>query len=150
MCCEILSHIPKPDLVEISAGIGIKAHGVRADINEDVYRRNRKDFNRIMEIAQRMNGGVPYKEGYNLEAAALVKQTFPDMNVACVGGWRHFDAMDAAVRSGKIDMISMARPFLKQPRVVKYLRDGAKEVQCNSCSLCNFLRDEGVFCRNWK
>ena len=150
MCCEILSHIEKPDLVEISAGIGVKAHGVRADINEDVYKRNSKNPAEIMKIAQKMNGGVPYSEGYNFEAASLVKQTFPELIVACVGGWRHFDKMEAAVKSGKIDIISMARPFLKQPQVVKYLRDGAKVTQCNSCSLCNFKRLEGVYCRNWK
>ena len=150
MCCEILSHIPKPDLVEISAGIGVKAHGVRADINEDVYKRNTKNPKEIMEIAQRLNGGVPYFEGYNLEAAAFVKRAFPELNIACVGGWRHFKKMEDAVKSGKIDIISMARPFLKQPQVVKYLRDGAQSVQCNSCSLCNFLRLESVHCRNWK
>jgi 2,4-dienoyl-CoA reductase-like NADH-dependent reductase (Old Yellow Enzyme family) len=150
MCCEVISMIPPLDFVEISCGIGPKSYTIRANLNESTIKRNIKNSKEIIERAHQMCDGVPYFEGYNIKAAELAKEYFPELPIACTGGWRHFDKMEEAVKSGKCDIISMSRPFIKQPHLVQALMDGAEKVDCDSCNLCSLHREPGVVCQNWK
>ena len=151
MANEVISMVPPLDFVEFSCGVTRKAYGIRADINEEVYRKNCQNPEEIIKLAHELSDGVPYYEGYNLKGAELAKEFFESqIAVATVGGWRHFDKMEKAVKEGKADIISLSRPFLREPHLVQKFMDGADSVECNSCSLCSMNRAPGVFCQNWK
>ena len=151
MASQIISMVPPLDFVEFSGGVTRKAYGIRTLINEDTYRKNAKNPEEIIKLAHEVSDGVPYFEGYNLKGAEVAKSFFEDqIAIATVGGWRHFDKMEQAVKEGKTDIISLSRPFLKEPHLVEHLLNGADQVLCDSCSLCSLNRADGVKCQNWK
>ena len=149
MCCEIVSMLPPLDLVEVSCSIMNKAYHIRADVREEVYKKNCKNYKEVIQRAHELLDGIPYMEGYNSDASALLKETFPELPVACVGGWRTVEKMEFALNTSKADIISMSRPFLKQPNLVNAIRNGAEKVDCDSCSLCSLNRAPGIKCQNW-
>jgi 2,4-dienoyl-CoA reductase-like NADH-dependent reductase (Old Yellow Enzyme family) len=45
--------------------------------------------------------------------------------------------MEAAVADGDTDFISMCRPFIREPDLVKRFREGKSvKATCNSCNKC--------------
>jgi 2,4-dienoyl-CoA reductase-like NADH-dependent reductase (Old Yellow Enzyme family) len=56
-----------------------------------------------------------------------------------VGGWRHVTAMEEAVQTGGTDLISLCRPFIREPFLVRRIReekvDSASCVSCNRCGI---------------
>jgi len=43
-----------------------------------------------------------------------------------VGGWRNVAAMKDALEKGYVDLISMCRPFIREPRIVHRILEGKK------------------------
>ena len=73
---------------------------------------------------------------YFLDIAARFTEAL-DIPVISVGGYRMVDDMKAAVESGKSDMISMCRPFIREPDLVNSLASGEKDrADCVSCNGC--------------
>jgi 2,4-dienoyl-CoA reductase-like NADH-dependent reductase (Old Yellow Enzyme family) len=56
--------------------------------------------------------------------------------LAVVGGLLRFEMMDKIVRDGTADLVSMSRPFLRQPNLVQLLEKGAARADCIHCGLC--------------
>jgi 2,4-dienoyl-CoA reductase-like NADH-dependent reductase (Old Yellow Enzyme family) len=78
-----------------------------------------------------------FTRGYNLAAAKVVKRKNPDAVVAAVGGWRDLDDCNNAIGQGNIDLISISRPFIRQPNLIKLWKSGTKTVaDCKSCNAC--------------
>jgi 2,4-dienoyl-CoA reductase-like NADH-dependent reductase (Old Yellow Enzyme family) len=142
---------PLLDFAEISCGIGPKSWSIRSRIDEDLYRAKLpKVADAVIETAYAKSGAVPYAEGYNLDAAKVIHAMAPKLKLAVVGGMRSVKAMEAAVESGVADIVSLSRPFLKQPHLVRDLRAGRiTDIVCSSCGMCTFYRDEGIRCHNW-
>lgn len=149
MCAENLSLAPAFDFVEISCGLGPKHWTTRANMNIETIKKNHKNPEQLIKQYHEFCDGVPFKKGYNLEAAQFVKSSIPELNVAAVGGWQTFAAMEDAVKSGKIDFISLSRPFLREPNLVNKLYEGG-EMSRDHCSLCNENRVDGIHCQNFK
>lgn len=84
------------------------------------------------------------EEGYFLAAAALIKRAVA-VPVLGLGGFRTFAVMERAVASGQADMISLSRPFIRDPYLVSGFRRGqiAKST-CLSCNKC--FRPRGIGC----
>ena len=77
------------------------------------------------------------EEGYNMGAAKRIKPEIGDMPLSVVGGLRTVSLMEDVLESGDADFISMSRPFIREPFIVKKIREGkAKQVSCVSCNKC--------------
>ena len=76
-------------------------------------------------------------EGYNLEAAKLMRPVLRGIPLAVVGGWRTLAKMEETLERGFADCISMSRPFIRDPFLVKKFREGRSEkAGCVSCNRC--------------
>lgn len=76
-------------------------------------------------------------EAYFASYAAAVKQRSPGVRVILVGGLRSAAKMSELVDSGTADLLSMARPFIRQPDLVDRLQRGTSlSAACTSCNLC--------------
>jgi len=77
-----------------------------------------------------------FKEGYNLDTAAMVKKAV-SLPVITVGGIRTKQFMDEAINKGKTDFVSMARPLLFEPDLANKFKNGVSEAaRCDNCNIC--------------
>ena len=54
-----------------------------------------------------------------------------------VGGLRRVDHMEEVLANDQADFISMARPFIREPALVRRIREGKTDVAaCESCNKC--------------
>jgi 2,4-dienoyl-CoA reductase-like NADH-dependent reductase (Old Yellow Enzyme family) len=84
------------------------------------------------------------EEGYFVDSAAQFKKAL-DIPVFGLGGNRTFRVMEAMVREGRVDLISMSRPFIREPFLVRKFRTGeVSKSECISCNKCFNLR--GIRC----
>ncbi len=73
---------------------------------------------------------------YNLSAAERIKNAV-DIPVIVVGGIRNKNDIDDIIDNTKADMVSMSRPFIIEPDIVKKLEDGTQdESRCIDCNYC--------------
>jgi 2,4-dienoyl-CoA reductase-like NADH-dependent reductase (Old Yellow Enzyme family) len=75
-------------------------------------------------------------EAYNVPAAEAVKQAVA-IPVIVVGGVRSVDQMRSILSTGQADFIAMSRPFIREPGLVRKLREGRQpRASCTSCGVC--------------
>ncbi len=77
-------------------------------------------------------------ENFNVENAALIKKNV-SIPVIVVGGIYKVSDMKMILDSGKADFISMCRPFICEPNLVKKLKDGQQESKCIMCNYCGLV-----------
>jgi 2,4-dienoyl-CoA reductase-like NADH-dependent reductase (Old Yellow Enzyme family) len=65
-----------------------------------------------------------------------IRTTTKPKPLALVNGFRTKTVMQAVVNSGIADLISMSRPFINEPDLVKRLKEGQREVNCIRCDAC--------------
>ena len=95
----------------------------------------KKTMGRIM--MNTLKNKYDLEEGYNLGAAKRIKPEIGDIPVSVVGGFRTVSLMEDVLESGDADFISMSRPFIREPFIVKKIREGkTKQVSCVSCNKC--------------
>lgn len=110
------------DMFEISCGIG----------NPDVIIRT-KNVGLINKFVYKLK----IEEGYNLKFAEYIKRKNPDTVIACVGGFRTLSIMEDAVKKDKTDVISLSRPLIREPDLVKKFQLlEAIESACKSDNYC--------------
>ena len=84
-----------------------------------------------------MEGKFDLDQGYNVDAAKLIKPVMGDIPLLVVGGLRKVAHMETVIQNNWADFISMSRPFVKQPHIVNRIRAGkAHNVTCVSCNRC--------------
>lgn len=84
-----------------------------------------------------MVGKYNFEEGYNLEAAKMIKPVLGKIPLFVVGGLRKVSQMKEILEKQYADCISMSRPFIREPFIVKKIREGkADAVACVSCNKC--------------
>jgi len=77
------------------------------------------------------------EEAYNIKAAKMIKPVIGDIPLAVVGGLRTVSQMEEALERRNADFISMSRPFIREPFIVKKIKAGKKAaVSCVSCNKC--------------
>jgi 2,4-dienoyl-CoA reductase-like NADH-dependent reductase (Old Yellow Enzyme family) len=78
-----------------------------------------------------------FEEGYNLEAARFIKPALMGKPLMLVGGMRRKGHMEKVVEQNTAELISMSRPFIHDPFLVKKFKEGkAEEATCISCNRC--------------
>ena len=86
----------------------------------------------------------PALEAYFAPAAKQVKAAVK-VPVILVGGLRSTAVMEDIINSGTADMISMSRPFVREPDLVNKLAAGQPKATCVSCNAC--FNPQGLKCR---
>ncbi|MGQ9801078.1 MAG: NADH:flavin oxidoreductase [Candidatus Saccharicenans sp.] len=84
------------------------------------------------------------EEGYFVPLAASIKKVL-NTPVMGLGGIRTFRVAEKMVASGQVDLISMSRPFINHPGLVKDFKTGHLEKSpCLSCNKC--FNPRGIRC----
>ncbi|MFW9879544.1 MAG: NADH:flavin oxidoreductase [Candidatus Thorarchaeota archaeon] len=129
------------DGIEVSCGASNYAtfHMSRGDIPVDEIIQFLPD--NIKPIAKRMFhdmvGKFDLEEGYNLEAAKLIKAKIGSTPLILVGGLHTQSFIEEVLVKNHADLISMSRPFIREPFLVKKFKEGKQtEVSCVSCNRC--------------
>jgi 2,4-dienoyl-CoA reductase-like NADH-dependent reductase (Old Yellow Enzyme family) len=82
-------------------------------------------------------------EGYFVENAAVVKRAV-HIPVSGLGGIRTPGVAERFVTEGRMDLVSMSRPFIRDPFLVRRFREGAIDgsdcISCNKCFNLNGIR----------
>ncbi len=68
--------------------------------------------------------------------AAKIKGATGSTPTALVSGIRSMTCMEAILDLGIADVVSMSRPFIREPDLVKKLEEGQESVKCTTCGLC--------------
>ncbi|CAB1058067.1 hypothetical protein D1BOALGB6SA_2823 [Olavius sp. associated proteobacterium Delta 1] len=85
----------------------------------------------------KLEGKYDLAEGYNLEAAKLIKPVIGDTPLMLVGGLRTVSHMEYVLENNYADFISMSRPFIREPFLVNKIKEGKLDkVSCVSCNRC--------------
>jgi 2,4-dienoyl-CoA reductase-like NADH-dependent reductase (Old Yellow Enzyme family) len=84
-----------------------------------------------------LEGKYDLEEGYNVDAAKKIKPELGTIPLSVVGGLRRSEHMAEVIEKGHADLISMSRPFIREPFIVKKFKEGkADAVSCVSCNKC--------------
>lgn len=90
----------------------------------------------------------PGREAYNLALAREIKKAVR-CPVMTVGGFRSLDVINKTLIEDGIDYISMARPLIREPRLINRWKEGdvspASCISCNGCFKPGF-REGGIYC----
>ncbi len=85
-------------------------------------------------------------EGYFLPHARRIRQE-TGLITATVGGFRTFQRMEEVLETGDADLVSLCRPFIRQPNLVDIFTSGsAARLDCVSCNGC--FNPRGIRCRH--
>ena len=88
-------------------------------------------------MLRNMVGKYDFEEGYNIEAAKMIKPVLGKTPLFVVGGLRQVAEMREVLEKQYADCISMCRPFIREPFIVKKIKEGnAEAVTCVSCNRC--------------
>jgi 2,4-dienoyl-CoA reductase-like NADH-dependent reductase (Old Yellow Enzyme family) len=88
-------------------------------------------------VVSRMVGKYDLQGAYNLEAAKMIKPAVGQVPVFLVGGLRRASDMEEILEKGYADFISMSRPFIREPFLVRRIKEGKTSVAtCVSCNRC--------------
>ncbi len=90
------------------------------------------------DYAQAAAEGIdaPDKEAYFASQAGAIKR-YVDITTILVGGLRSREVMQKQVTDGLCDMVSMCRPFIREPELVNRMEAGYLDrSSCISCNKC--------------
>jgi len=80
--------------------------------------------------------------GYNLDAAKAIRQAV-SIPVIAVGGIHTLKNITGVLDSGTADYISMSRPFVIEPNIVRKLQEGRQTAsRCIECNYCAIMIEE--------
>lgn len=126
----------KIDLFEISCGLFVRESTIRSKaLNPSLMQSIKSVFNPLS-----------FKTMYNEQIGAYVKKMNPWATIATVGGVRKLDEVNKALLRGAADLVSLSRPLLREPKLVRSWEEGTKvTADCKSCNLCidSILRTKG-------
>jgi len=84
------------------------------------------------------------EEGYFVENAARIKSAV-SVPVSGLGGIRTLAVAERIVREGLVDLVSLSRPLIRDPCLVKHFREGSVvKSACISCNTC--FNPRGIRC----
>ena len=143
------------DGLEVSCGTGTYSYMnmCRGDVPTDEFLKAvpwwQKPMGRLM--IGKLEGKYDLEEGYNLEAAKMIRPALGGTPLFLVGGMRTVSHMEDVLENGHADFISMSRPFIREPFLVNKIRKGKMDkVSCVSCNRCLAAvpNDLPIYCYN--
>lgn len=85
----------------------------------------------------------PEQEAYFADASRAIKAVV-NCTVILSGGLRSLDIMESMITEGVADMVSLSRPFIREPDLVTRFQSGHKQSACVSCNAC--FNPKGLKC----
>ncbi len=126
--------------IEVSGGIAEKGFvTIKGDIPMDLVLQGRGRVERLLTRVMEgsLKKAAAFEEAFYLPQAAIVKKNVK-VPVLAVGGMRRRKKMEEVIEQGQADFISLCRPFIRQPNLVKLLeRDEGDPISCTSCNRCS-------------
>ena len=129
----------KIDGVELSCGTYYTFHIVRGEIPLKELAYGLPRWMRPVAKLQfkKMAPQCEFKEAYNMQAAKMIKPVMGGIPLLLVGGLRRLSHIEKLIETNYADFISMSRPFIREPFLVKRFKEGeAEEASCISCNKC--------------
>ncbi len=77
-------------------------------------------------------------KNFNVVNAAIIKKKV-SIPIIVVGGIHKSGDMESILTEGKADFVSMCRPFICEPDLVKKLKNGQPEAKCIMCNYCGLV-----------
>jgi len=96
----------------------------------------------------RLNINNPSLEAYNLTLAREVKKAV-SCPIMVVGGFRSLEVINKALMEDGMDYISLARPFIREPQLIRRWQGGdTAPARCISCNGCfgPGIKEGGIYC----
>ena len=127
------------DGVEISCGTYYSFHMVRGQVPRSELARALPAWMRpIAKLKFRSQiKANAFEPLFNLPAAREIQPALGSVPLLLVGGVRKLSEMERVVQEGQAQFISLSRPLIREPFLVKRLRQGkASEAACISCNKC--------------
>lgn len=127
------------DAVELSCGTFFTFHVVRGEIPSKELMKALPAWMRPLAKLQfrKLRPQCSFVEAYNLAAAEIIKPELGEVPLMLVGGVRRLSHMEELVERKYTDLVSMSRPFIREPLLVKRFREGkAEQASCISCNKC--------------
>ncbi len=122
------------DCFEVSCGLMSHTESARTYVGVDSKRA-------VGDFLFHRIGKKPEREAYFLKYAESLRRRVRTP-LMLVGGIRKTETMVRIISENKADFISMARPFIREPDLVRQIRNGRTGmVDCTSCNIC--LMHEG-------
>jgi hypothetical protein len=136
------------DAIEVSAGtcdVGLSFYpnkgGIPWDLGSELLRREFPQLRPVLPLSRLWVALVGHhvrmqKEAYFLEEASSIAEAVR-IPVIAVGGIRTLDTANRILRETPVQMISMARPLVKQPNLVNdWLAEMSYSSTCSNCNRC--------------
>ncbi len=127
------------DALEISGGLMETPLAMsRGDAPTEILNRGRRLPARVYfsSCLAFMRLFLPFRENYFQNYAARLKPDLP-IPLILVGGVRSVRGAEQILRSGTADLVSLARPLIREPDLPKKWREGtAERASCVSCNRC--------------
>jgi 2,4-dienoyl-CoA reductase-like NADH-dependent reductase (Old Yellow Enzyme family) len=135
------------ETAEVVAGLGVAAVEVTAGLTSPKMESaaayaglTRRRALEDMVVHRVFGPWVP--EAYFADAARRLRGRV-ECPLILVGGLRTVETMEAIVREGVADFVSLARPLIREPGLVRQIEAGRRgTVDCVSCNIC--VMHEGV------
>ena len=141
------------DAIEISGGI--KETGfttTKGDIPKDLLLNNLNVLKGFFFkfIKGKLEKAARFQEGYHLAQAIAIKKSV-SVPIILVGGLRKKIMMENVLEQGNADLVSMSRPFIRQPNFVnQFLKHPDSEcitcVNCNRCTVEITINNKPLRC----
>lgn len=142
------------DAIEISGGI--KETGfttTRGEIPADLLLNNLNKLQVFLfqlMIKGKLERAARFQEGYHRAQATTIKQSI-GVPIILVGGLRKKAMMENVLEQGNADLVSMSRPFIRQPNLVnQFLKHPDSEcitcVNCNRCTVEITINNKPLRC----
>jgi len=134
-------YIESPKKLTIEEGIRV----VKALEKEGIYHIE-ISHGTVDRANRNLSTGItsPDKEAYLLPDAQKIRQA-TDMPLGLVGGMRSPSIMEQIVQSGIVDSISICRPLIREPDLLKQWKNGSrKSADCISCGRCFNRKDRKI------
>ena len=85
---------------------------------------------------KKLIGRFGFDYPYNASDSKVIREELGDFPLILVGGMRKVADMESIISSNQANLVSLSRPFIREPNLVKNIRKGASEVACISCNRC--------------
>jgi 2,4-dienoyl-CoA reductase-like NADH-dependent reductase (Old Yellow Enzyme family) len=100
-------------------------------------------------LLHRLHKSVVEPEAYFLPFADAVRARV-DTTIILVGGIRRTSTIEQLLTEGRVDFVSMSRPFIREPDLVHRLASGDEaSAACVSCNIC-LMHDEHHALQCWR
>ena len=155
MAAEYIKRLPMIDHFEISTAGNLEckfATSRPSHPDHKLYMNHYgKDADAKYKEALKDYEMTPYFEGYNVSATKRIHELVPEANLAVCGGLNSVDLMEKVINENVASMVSLSRPFIREPDLVKKIHQGKiRKLSCKYCDFClTEINNGGLKCKNW-